>query len=184
MTEPFKDISHEIINRCKNGDRNAYEELYRLYSKAAFSAAMRILNNYEDAQEVIQDSFLKAYQNLETFDKKYSFGVWIKRIVINRSLDVHKSRKIDFVEFNNEILSEEDDYVEEVIYDVEQIKRCIQNLPDGYRTILSLILFEDYKHKEIAELLNISEGTSKSQYKRAKKRLVYELINNKISDGR
>jgi RNA polymerase sigma-70 factor (ECF subfamily) len=95
-------------------------------------------------------------------------------IVINRSLDVLKKRKLNFVSIDDADFREEEQD-EESIYDVNAVKKCIQELPDGYRTILSLFVFEDYSHKEIAEHLNISEGTSKSQYNRAKKRLI-ELV--------
>lgn len=182
----YIDVSHSIIDRCKNGDQKAYEELYTMYSKAMYNIALRITNNAEEAKEILQDVFLKAFHNINQFDKKYSFGVWIKRIVINRSLDIMKKNKQNFLQLNDDNIPEEEVIEEnEIIYDVAVIKKCIQNLPDGYRTILSLILFEDYSHKEISSLLGISEGTSKSQYNRAKKKLI-ELVKqqNTITDGR
>jgi len=132
---------------------------------------VRILNNSGEAEEVLQDSFLKAFEKIAAYDRKYAFGVWLKRIVINRSLDVLKKRKLNFVTIDDADFREEEDE-EESIYDVDVLKKCISELPDGYRTILSLFVFEECSHKEIAELLNISEGTSKSQYNRAKKKLI------------
>ena len=173
----YTDPNLAIIERCKKGERKAFQELYNLYAKAMFNISVRILNNSDESEEVLQDAFLKAFEKIDTYDKKYSFGVWLKRIVINRSLDVLKKRKLNFVAIDAADFVQEEE--EEDIYDVEVVKKCIQELPDGYRTILSLFVFEECSHKEIAELLGISEGTSKSQYNRAKKRLI-ELVKLKI----
>jgi RNA polymerase sigma-70 factor (ECF subfamily) len=173
----YTDVNIAIIERCQKGERKAFQELYNLYAKAMFNISVRILNDSNEAEEVLQDSFLKAFEKINTYDKKYSFGVWLKRIVINRSLDVLKKRKLNFISINDTDLREEE-ADEESIYDVDAIKKCIQELPDGYRTILSLFVFEECSHKEIAALLGISEGTSKSQYNRAKKKLI-ELIKYK-----
>lgn len=170
----YTDVNIAIIERCQKGERKAFQELYNLYAKAMFNISVRILNNSDEAEEVIQDAFLKAFEKINTYDKNYSFGVWLKRIVINRSLDLLKKRKLNFVSIDEADFREEEPD-EESIYDVEVLKKCIQELPDGYRTILTLFVFEDYSHKEIAEQLNISEGTSKSQYNRAKKKLI-ELV--------
>jgi RNA polymerase sigma factor (sigma-70 family) len=173
------------VQRCKAGEKKAFHELYHLYSKAMFNIAVRIINNKEEAEEALQDSFLKAFENIQKFDGKNSFGVWLKRIVINRSLDVIKKRKINFVPIGeNDFAEDEPEVDDEIIYDVETIKASVLQLPDGYRTILILFLFEDYSHKEIAEVLNISEGTSKSQYSRARKKLVELMKQNIISNGR
>ena len=174
----YTDVNIAIIERCQKGERKAFQELYNLYAKAMFNISVRILNNSDEAEEVLQDSFLKAFEKISTYDKKYSFGVWLKRIVINRSLDVLKKRKLNFVSIDDADFREEDQE-DESIYDVDVLKKCIQELPDGYRTILTLFVFEDYSHKEIATLLSINEGTSKSQYNRAKKKLI-ELVKQKM----
>lgn len=179
----YTDVNIAIIERCQKGERAAFQELYNLYAKAMFNISVRILNNTNEAEEVLQDSFLKVFEKLETYDKNYSFGVWLKRIVINRSLDVLKKRKLNFVAIDDSDFREEEPE-EESIYDVEQIKKCIKELPDGYRTILTLFVFEDCSHKEIADLLGISEGTSKSQYNRAKKKLIELLKLNTVSHER
>lgn len=173
----YTDPNLAIIERCKKGERTAFQELYSLYAKAMFNISVRILNNSDEAEEVLQDAFLKAFEKIDTYDKNYAFGVWLKRIVINRSLDVLKKRKLNFVSIDDVQYAEHEEE-EEAIYDVEVIKKCIRELPDGYRTVISLFLFEDHTHKEIAELLGISEGTSKSQYNRAKKKLI-ELVKQK-----
>jgi RNA polymerase sigma-70 factor (ECF subfamily) len=175
----YSDVNIAIIERCQKGERKAFQELYNLYGKAMFNISVRILNNNDEAEEVLQDSFLKAFEKISSYDKKYSFGIWLKRIVINRSLDVIKKRKLNFVAINDaDFIEEKQD--EESIYDVNAIKKCIEELPDGYRTILTLFVFEDYSHREIATLLNISEGTSKSQYNRAKKKLIELLKTRRV----
>ncbi len=179
-THVYTDTNSAIVERFKKGDKKAFQELY---AKAMLNISVRILNNTQEAQEVIQDSFLKVFENINSYDKKYSFGVWLKRIVINHSLNQLKKRKVIFVaiEDSDHDIGETNDQTEEnnrYEYDVKIIGTCIRDLPDGYRTIFSLYLFEKYSHKEIAGLLNISEGTSKSQYNRAKKKLI-ELVKQK-----
>lgn len=159
-------------------------ELYHLYAKAMFNIALRIVNNTAEAEEVVQDSFLKAFDKIGTYDPRYAFGVWLKRIVINGSLDVLKKRKLILVSLDEIRYAREEDPEpggeREMDLDVETVRTCVARLPDGYRTILLLFLFEDYSHKEIAGLLGISEGTSKSQYSRARKKLM-ELIKQKTT---
>ncbi|MCE3229044.1 MAG: polymerase [Bacteroidetes bacterium] len=175
---PYTDANAAIIERCKKGDRRAFYEIYVLYSKAMFSISLRIVNNFAEAEEVLQDSFLKAFDKIGTYDPKYSFGAWLKRIVINGSLDALKKRRSILVPLDDVHIIQEENNEDEISFDIEIIKKCVTELPDGYRTILSLFVFEDYSHKQIAEMLGISEGTSKSQYNRAKKKLI-ELVTQK-----
>lgn len=177
-TPIYTDVNAAIIDRCKKGERKAFYELYSLYAKAMFNISLRILNNTTEAEEVLQDSFLKAFEKIGTYNPKYSFGAWLKRIVINGSLDVLKKRKPILVPLDGIEYVQEEENEDDVIYDIELLKKCVTELPDGFRTILSLFVFEDYSHKEIADVLGISEGTSKSQYNRAKKKLI-ELIKQK-----
>jgi RNA polymerase sigma factor (sigma-70 family) len=169
----YTDVNAALIERCKQGERKAFQEVYNLYAKAMYNISLRILNNSGEAEEVLQDAFLKVFENIHTYDKRFAFGAWLKRIVINRSLDVLKKRKVNFVSIDGmDHREEEEEERAEDLYDVESIKKCVLELPDGYRSVLTLFLFEEYSHKEIAELLGISEGTSKSQYNRAKKKLI------------
>ena len=174
----YTDPNAAVIERCKKGERNAFRELYNLYCKAIYNVALRILNDSNEAEEVLQDAFLKAFDNIANYDNKFSFGIWLKRIVINRSLDVLRKRKVNFVPLDGTEAAEEESE-EEIVFDVQLIRESMRQLPDGYRTILTLFLFENHSHKEIAELLGISEGTSKSQYSRARKRLG-DLIKQKM----
>src|ERR1700741_3487848 len=105
----YTDPNLAIIERCKNGDRTAFQELYNLYAKAMFNISLRILNNSDEAEEVLQDSFLKVFSKIETYDETHAFGAWLKRIVINGSLDVLKKRKINFVSLDKADFRQEEE---------------------------------------------------------------------------
>ena len=179
-TGNYTEVNMLVIERCKRGERKAFHELYELYKKAMFNVALRILNNSSEAEDVLQESFLKAFAKINTYNQGSAFGAWLKRIVINTSLDALKKRKLQFVPLDQEHYNQEEEGDEDIDLEVENIKNCVRQLPDGYRSILSLYLFEDYSHKEIAALLNISEGTSKSQYNRAKKKLI-DLVKQRMT---
>ena len=140
-----------------------------------YNTSLRIVNNNQEAEDIMQESFLSAFENIETYGGKVSFGAWLKRIVINRSLDALKRRKIDLlcIDDAEELPDEADEDTDEeaVHMQVEKIHRCIRMLPDGYRIILGLYLLDGYDHKEISEILDISESTSRSQYYRARNKL-------------
>ena len=175
MKKGYKDIHSHLIEACKRGERKAQFEIYKLYSKAMYNAAYRILNNSTEAEDIIQESFLKAFQKLNHFSGDVSFGAWLKKIVINASLDELRKKKIEFEDIENIKISkiEQEDYNESSKeYEVKKIKDAIMILPDGYRIVLSLYLLEGYDHDEIAEITGISASTSRSQLARAKKRLL------------
>jgi RNA polymerase sigma-70 factor (ECF subfamily) len=146
---------------------------------------MRILNNRDEAEDVLQESFLTAFQTIQIFETQAAFGSWLKRVVINKSIDLIRKQKQQVISLDDmiEVIpNEQESEVEnQMDYDIETVKEGIQKLPDGYRIVLTLYLFEDYSHKDIAAVLNISEGTSKSQYNRAKKKLIEFIQQNKIS---
>jgi len=177
----YYNIHQELIDRSLKGDRNAQNELYMLYSKAMFNSCLRITNNHDDAEDVLQESFVSAFRNLSSYRADSSFGAWLKRIVINKAINHVKKRQIEVSEFDierHDVASEPDvliDYKEKE-FDVRRIKEAIKVLPDGYRLVFSLYLLEGYDHQEIADILNISVSTSKSQYNRAKKKLKELLI--------
>jgi len=137
-----------------------------------FNTALRITGEQEDAEDVLQEAFVSAFQNLRSYRAESSFGAWLKKIVINKALNHVQKNKKDLLVVK-EIDREEIDWKEESepLYAVEGIKRAMNNLPLGFRTVMSLYLFEGYDHKEISEILGITESTSKSQYKRAKDKL-------------
>lgn len=176
--QPAHIIPDFLIDRCKKKEGNAYKELYNLYSKAMFNISMRIINKRDEAEDILQESFLKAFRDMSRFENSAAFGGWLRRVVINHSLDVVKKQKLNFVLFDDTDYIDPEESEEEISYDAATITECVRELPQGYRVILTLFLFEEYSHKEIAKMLNISEGTSKSQYNRARKKLT-KLIKQK-----
>lgn len=136
-----------------------------------FSICMRIVNNATDAEDVMQEAFLNAFTKLDTYKGEVSFGAWLKRIVINRSLDYLKKQKVKFDEINEKTNQLPDFQMEIKEVNMTVIKDAIQKLPDGYRVVLSLFLIEGYDHEEISEILGISNSNSRTQYLRAKNKL-------------
>jgi len=173
----------ELIENCRKGDRRAQFELYRLYYKAMYNTCLRIVSHPAEAEDIMQESFLSAFRKIETYKGDVSFGAWLKKIVINRSIDALRQRKIRFEEFTGgepddamelavEFKPDEDQPVEMM---VKQIKDAIEELPPGYKVVLTLALIEGYDHEEIAQILSVSESTSRSQLMRARKKLT-EII--------
>lgn len=181
----YHNIHQDIIDRCKKGEQKAQFQLYKLYYKAMYNTSYRIVNDRMEAEDVMQEAFLKAFDKIGTYSGRVSFGAWLKRIVINHSLDEVKKKKMDFepVEEGHrpgEVKEEqegEDEDEKELKEKIEQIRETINELPDGYRIVLSLYLLEGYDHEEIGEILGVSSSTSRSQYTRAKNKLKQELSN-------
>ena len=139
---------------------------------------MRIVNHVGEAEDILQDSFIEAFGSIHTFRSDSTFGAWLKRIVVNRSINSLKKRRLTLVEELEEPAAEPAEVNDDDIqWEVQRVKNAIQNLPDGYRLVLSLYLLEGYDHAEIAQILNITESTSKSQYNRAKAKVRELLIN-------
>lgn len=150
-----------------------------------YNCAYRILSHSAEAEDVIQEAFLEAFTRINEFREDASFGAWLKRIVVNKCISIIRKRKIDFVD---EQVLDVFSYNVELEFDtndsskiIELIKMGINELPIGYRLVLSLYLLEGYDHVEIAEILNISESTSKSQYLRAKNKLKDWLVIRNVS---
>jgi RNA polymerase sigma factor (sigma-70 family) len=176
----FKNIHQDLIDGCKTGDQKAQFQIYKLYYKAMFNTSLRIVNDTMEAEDVMQESFLSAFEKIESYSGTVSFGAWLKKIVINRSLDALNRRKAIFedIETHSGIRDDSGDdrtQKEELDVRVEEVKEAIERLPDGYRIILSLYLLEGYDHDEIAEILSITSSTSRSQLSRAKQKLIGEL---------
>jgi len=155
------------------GSRAAQFELYKLYAKAMYNVALRILNYEEEAEDVLQEAFLDAFTRIVDFRQETTFGLWLKQIVINKSINYLRKRKMEFVSTDeiSEVPDEDSFDDSEVRLQADEIRVAIAQLPDGYRVVLSLYLLEGYDHEEIAHILKISENTSRTQYMRAKKKL-------------
>jgi RNA polymerase sigma-70 factor (ECF subfamily) len=166
-------IHQDLIISCKNGDQKAFKELYMLYAKSMFNIAFRILKNHDEAEDILQEAFIKAYYKINQYDFQATFGAWLKKIVVNQALDyLRKESKWKMDELADNDMTEESDIDWEGIdMKVDIVKKAILNLPTGFRTVASLFLIEGYEHKEIATILSISENTSKSQFHRAKRKI-------------
>jgi len=168
----------KLVEACKKGDRKAQFELYRLFNKAMYNTTLRIVRDPDDAEDVMQEAFLKAFSRIGTYRGEVSFGAWLKRIVVNKSLDfLRLQREHLSLEEVSEVVEipEDNPCLIEVAYSADDIRRAIFALPEGYRVVLSLILLEGYDHEEVSEILKITNATSRTQYHRAKKRLA-ELL--------
>jgi RNA polymerase sigma factor (sigma-70 family) len=170
-------IHAPLIEECRKGNSKAQFRLYNQYSKAMYNLAYRILNNREDAEDILQEAFVDCFRNLNSFRFESTFGAWLKKILLNRCINHLKKKKIDLTLCENlpPVIYEEE---EETGYDTSRIFKGIECLPDGYRVILTLYLLEGYDHSEISQILGISESTSKSQYSRAKEKLRNLLSTN------
>lgn len=142
-----------------------------MYYKPMYNLSLRLVGNEVDAEDVMQESFLKAFTKIDSYRGEVSFGAWLKKIVINRSLDYLKKRKVKFEELNEKIPDEEPGRIDISEYQMEKLKKAISRLPDGYRVVLTLHLLEGFDHEEIAQILSISNGSSRSQFLRAKLKL-------------
>ncbi|HVW94553.1 MAG TPA: sigma-70 family RNA polymerase sigma factor [Mucilaginibacter sp.] len=182
MEPVFIDKHYNLVVECKQGSKKACYELYKLYSKAMLNVAFRIVGNIAEAEDVLQEAFVDAFGKLKDFRQDTTFGLWLKQIVVNRSINLLRKRRLELVELESEQLENiagdeiEDD--EEIRYQVSKVKDAIKELPDGYRIVLSLYLLEGYDHEEIGQILNITESTSRTQFLRAKRKLL-EILKRK-----
>ncbi|MCR9225820.1 MAG: sigma-70 family RNA polymerase sigma factor [Flavobacteriaceae bacterium] len=148
-------------------------QLYRQYCDGMFCVAMRFLKNADDAEDVLQDSFIKAFQRIGQFKGDVTFGAWLKRIVVNGSIDFLKSKHQRTVELNENYLqvAEEGDWSVEEGISIEQVKETIDELPQKYRYVVQLFLVEGYDHSEIAGILGVTETASRTRLLRGKAQL-------------
>jgi RNA polymerase sigma-70 factor (ECF subfamily) len=163
----------DLIEDCKRGSRKAQFELYRLYSQAMYNVCMRMVNDQLDAEDLLQHSFVDIFTKLDSFRYESTIGAWIKRIVVNNCINFLKKRKLKIEQLDDRLhlVPEEQVLVSEIPLSVNAVKQAMTELPDGYRVVFSLYMFEGYDHSEIGEILGITEATSKSQFSRAKKKL-------------
>jgi len=172
----YVDKHFDLVVECKNGNKKAHYELYKLYSKAMLNTAFRIVDNLDEAQDVLQEAFLDAFSRIGDFRQETTFGLWLKQIVVHRAINLLRKRKMDLVGIEDEQiedLADNDFYDDEDLqYKVAQIKEAIRVLPEGYRVVLSLYLLEGYDHEEIGQVLKINENTSRTQFLRAKRKLI------------
>ncbi|NBA87929.1 sigma-70 family RNA polymerase sigma factor [Emticicia sp. CRIBPO] len=162
----------ELIDGCRKHDPKFQRQLYDRYKNAMYSLAYRLVGDFEDAQDVLQEAFIEVFRNLDSFKGESTLGAWIKTILTRKAIKKFRSR-IRFEKYED--LPENTLIEWETGMDVEMLEKALLSLPEGFRTVLVLYEIEGYKHTEIARMLEISEGTSKSQLFYAKKKLK-ELI--------
>lgn len=163
---------------CKQGDRQSQFRLYNLYAKAMYNTALRIVQDEAEAADVLQEAFVDAFTRLDSFRQESTFGLWMKQIVVNKSISALRKRRLVLQSLDDgEEIADEPDEDDNLEWRVEAVKAAINQLPDGYRLVLSLYLLEGYDHEEIAHILRISEATSRSQFLRGKRKLLANLKN-------
>ena len=172
MVPSYQDIHRDIIELSKARNSQAQFQLYRLYAKAMYNICYRIMNNREEAEDMLQESFTEAFMKIDTFRFESAFGAWLKRITVNKCINALKKRKAELVYTDtvSDSRHEEEEFDPRGLT-VAQVQHAMEELPEGYRLVFSLFLLEGYDHGEIAQILGISESTSKSQYTRARQKI-------------
>lgn len=176
-------IHHQLIRECQAGSRMAYEQLYKLYSEAMYNICRRMIRDEDEAKDLLQESFIDAFRKLPDLREVSTFSAWIKRIVVNHCINAIKKKKLITSELdeNFDLVEETEDDFEYQKFTTGKIMEAIGELPDGSRTVLNLYLFEGYDHKEIGQILGITESASKAQYSKAKAKIRKRLESNSNS---
>lgn len=171
-----------ILKGCLQNDPTAQRELYNRYSPKMLSVCYRFAHNREDAEDMLQEGFIKIFSQMHTFGNRGAFEGWIRRIIVHTCINILKKNKkfnesVDIIHATGAMVREES--VPSIVQ-AKQIVECIRMLPIGYRTVLNLYALEGYSHREIGMMLDIEESTSRSQYTRAKAMLEEILVRKKI----
>nr|WP_179338352.1 RNA polymerase sigma factor [Winogradskyella ludwigii] len=169
-----------IVEKCKQNDRQAQMQLYNQYCNGMLTVAFRFVKDTMEAEDIVQEAFIKAFSKLEQYKAEVSFGAWLKRIVINKCIDVLKAKRQRIVELEEHHLNvvdkdNDDDWLIDDIITITDVKMAIDLLPEKYKYVVMLYLIEGYDHQEISEILNISEVASRTQLSRGKQKLKTEL---------
>jgi RNA polymerase sigma-70 factor (ECF subfamily) len=172
----------KLIHQCKNQDIRAQEKLYRLYSGKLFGLCLKYSNNYQQAEDNLQDGFITIFNKINQYEDKGSFEGWMKRIVINTTLQKHRKEKY-FEIINENLLEDPEIEVDDEEITTDFLLESIQDLPERYRQIFNLYALDGFSHKEIAEMLNISMGSSKSNLARAR-HILKSKIENHLNDNK
>ena len=174
----------DIIEQCKQNNRKAQMQLYNQYCDGMYIVARRFLKDSADAEDVVQEAFIKAFTKLHQYKAEVTFGAWLKRIVVNKSIDFLKSKKQHLVELDEVHLKVvdtpmDDKWLVDSEITLAHVKEAITNLPDKYQYVVMLYLIEGYDHQEISEILEITEVASRTQLSRGKSKLQESLKQKK-----
>ena len=175
----------DVVEKCKANDRKAQLRLYGQYCDGMYVVAMRFLNNSDDAEDVLQDSFLNAFQKIHQFSGEVTFGAWLKRIVVNKCIDFLKSKKQNLLPLEEHYLKpvDDDDWSVAPEITINEVKNAIQSLPENYRYVVLMYLVEGFDHKEISQVLGLSETASRTRLVRGKAHLKSALIKKGYGTG-
>lgn len=177
-------IHRYLVIKSKEGDRRAQGELYGLYAKAMYNICRRLMGNEDEAKDVLQDAFVDAFLKIHTLENENLFSAWIKRIVVNKCLNTLRKKKLDMIQIDERTeYTEEDGDTSFQQFEAKRIMDAIDQISEGCRTVLNLYLFEGYDHKEIGQILGVSESASKAQYSKAKAKIRNLLTDNSMSYG-
>ncbi|WP_300437064.1 sigma-70 family RNA polymerase sigma factor [Christiangramia sp.] len=171
-------IQHKLIEACKQNSRRAQLQLYNKYCDGMYYVALRFMQDTMEAEDAMQEAFIKAFSKLHQFNGEVTFGAWLKRIVINKCLDKLKAKKLELVAINEQTLGtveDEENWQIEDEVSIEEVKKKMENLPEKYKYPLMLYLVEGYDHEEISEILDITQVASRTLVHRGKKKLQEEL---------
>lgn len=180
-------IEEELIKRCLNKDRKAQKMLFDKYSSMMMGVCLRYANNRSNAEDILQEGFTKVFLHLKTYSGKGSFSGWVKKIMVNTAISFYhkhiKNSWHDELDTARGVDAGKDD-VADFDYSYGELLKVISELPPGFRVVFNLYAIEGFKHREIAEILGIDTGTSKSQYSRARKIIQDKLTKLKEFKGR
>ena len=172
----------DIIQGCIRGKRNDQEKLYRMFSSKMFGVCLRYSHNYDEAKDILQDGFIKVFDKIKQFGQRGSFEGWVRRIMVNTALERYRKNSLTLaMDKIPEIIEEENDE-EELSLSMNDLLGYVQKLPERYRMVFNLYVFEEMSHKEVAESMGITEGTSKSDLSRART-ILQKQINNKVNQA-
>ncbi|TVZ26257.1 RNA polymerase sigma-70 factor (ECF subfamily) [Gillisia sp. Hel_I_86] len=157
----------QLIHNCKKKDIKAQEQLYRLYANKLFAVCLKYSNSYQQAEDNLQDGFIIIFSKIKQYQDKGSFEGWMKRVMINNTLQKYRKQTV-FELVNEEQLKEPEVEIDDELVSVDYLLKIIQELPDRYRQVFNFYALDGYSHKEIAEMMQISVGTSKSNLARAR----------------
>lgn len=176
MESVYQEIHQDLIDKCKKFDPKAQMNLYKLYYKGMYSVAYRILQNEADAEDAMQEAFIKAFGNLDKYRAEASFGSWLKRIVVNQSLDMLQKNKLVFDDqAEDEQAVEQANYTFAISETIEGVLDAMKTLSKNAQLVLNLFLIEGYDHQEIADLTGSTYGAIRTQYSRARAQLIEQL---------
>jgi RNA polymerase sigma factor (sigma-70 family) len=171
----------QLIQKCKKNDTQAQSELYKLFSGKLFALCLKYSRNHVEAEDNLQDAFMTIFKKMSQYEYKGSFEGWLKRITVNTALQRYRGKGVFNIVNENNIEDVIVEIEDENDIDLDFLLQSIQDLPDRYRLVFNLYVLDDYSHKEVAEMLNITTGTSKSNLARARMILKDKIINYKAN---